>query len=334
MSVLLNYRGSGAGDVYDQYHSVVSREFHDGELGLGPDPVINVTLEKVIDYPIIVAKLRARNKVSYRRRLSHIRRNKTDFQTAWLIRRGGVRVVQANGTIVTGERSAAMYDSTAPFFVELMMDAQGFHESLMLFIPRHVFRTKVGSMSNFNLSFPLTSGPGLVAEQALTLICDHGASVSRATLEPLANCALGGLASCMAAKVPPPLSISERRGADIERYIMQNLGDPDLSATAVAKACNVSIRYLHYILKSGGHMFSTLVWSARLEKARDWIRSADMGDRPVGEIGQMCGYKSVSHFRRQFRARYGLSPKQYREQHLAGARGADGAVRPGRPLDS
>lgn len=190
------------------------------------------------------------------------------------------------------------------------------HDSLIAFIPMHLFRSKVGNFANFNLSFSLASGAGLIADRMLSMMYGHGQSASRRLLETLSDCALAAMAGCIADQVTPALSVSERRIAEIERQIMQHLGDPNLSATSVAQGCNMSIRYLHYILKASGRTLSSLLWNARLDRACETMRSVGAKRQSVHEIAQICGYKSVAHFRRQFRSRYGVSPKQYRERYV------------------
>lgn len=48
----------------------------------------------------------------------------------------------------------------------------------------------------------------------------------------------------------------------------------------------------------------------RLERARDYLT---YGDISVGEISELLGYASVSHFIKEFGLAYGASPLRYRK---------------------
>ena len=52
----------------------------------------------------------------------------------------------------------------------------------------------------------------------------------------------------------------------------------------------------------------------RLEKARELLEESFMR---VKEVGSTIGMSDQSHFVRNFKAKYGLSPSEYRKQHWA-----------------
>ena len=51
----------------------------------------------------------------------------------------------------------------------------------------------------------------------------------------------------------------------------------------------------------------------RFQKAVVLLMETDL---PVEEIAANVGYENMSYFYRQFKARYGMTPRQYRLQHI------------------
>ncbi len=117
-------------------------------------------------------------------------------------------------------------------------------------------------------------------------------------------------------------NICNQRTDEIIAYIGMHLSNPDLCATAVARACGISPRYLCYLLKLKNTSFSVLLWEQRLKKAHEWLLSSDTGHYTIGEIAYMNGFKTAAHFSRLFRHYYGYSPREMRRSGAQSGRAA------------
>ena len=83
------------------------------------------------------------------------------------------------------------------------------------------------------------------------------------------------------------------------------------TVTSLAYECHISEAYFRRIFKeSMGEAPSVYCKRLRLEKACDYLT---YGDISVGEISELLGYASVSHFIKEFGLAYGASPLQYRK---------------------
>jgi AraC-like DNA-binding protein len=93
----------------------------------------------------------------------------------------------------------------------------------------------------------------------------------------------------------------------------------DLTAESLAEIAGVSLRTLQRIFRERFDT-SPMSWlmEARLLEAARLIRG---GDDPVTKIAYRVGFKDPSHFTRRFKARFGVSPNEFR-------RGAEGAPQP------
>ena len=86
----------------------------------------------------------------------------------------------------------------------------------------------------------------------------------------------------------------------------------DASLASLAERYAVSLSYLSRTIHAQtGSTFKELLRARRLERAAELLTATAL---PLGEILPMLGYDNSSYFHRIFRARYGCTPKEYREQ--------------------
>lgn len=94
--------------------------------------------------------------------------------------------------------------------------------------------------------------------------------------------------------------------------IRERFCEHELDATAVAKAIQISPRYLHKILAQHGTTFLRELFAVRLDQAMAMLTNPRFAEVAVAEIGWRCGFCDPSHFSRRFKARFGGSPGLFR----------------------
>jgi len=96
----------------------------------------------------------------------------------------------------------------------------------------------------------------------------------------------------------------------------------ELSLEALAQAVNLSPSRLHNVFKSETGMSpARYLKTLRLERAKELLEASFLS---VKEIRVKVGIGDESHFVRDFRKAYGLSPTQYRARHRAPPPRAEG----------
>ncbi|WP_241292164.1 helix-turn-helix domain-containing protein [Burkholderia stabilis] len=100
------------------------------------------------------------------------------------------------------------------------------------------------------------------------------------------------------------------------RHISKHLSDHTLSAVTVAKHFRISPRYLHKLFEPSDKSFAQTVINLRLEYCVKMLAHASHHIK-ISEIAYRCGFGDISHFGRIFRKKYGVSPREYRNDHLA-----------------
>lgn len=94
-------------------------------------------------------------------------------------------------------------------------------------------------------------------------------------------------------------------------YIFENIGGTVRLSRAAEIAGMSSSAFSRYFKTASGHTFSDMVVRLRLAEA---CRLLETTDKPIARISEDAGYSNLSNFNRQFRSRYGLTPREYRKQ--------------------
>ncbi|HEX4241874.1 MAG TPA: AraC family transcriptional regulator [Steroidobacteraceae bacterium] len=108
----------------------------------------------------------------------------------------------------------------------------------------------------------------------------------------------------------PPVYMTARQLKTTTDYIETHL-DHDLSLAHLAAAPAMSpFRFARAFKMATGRSPRQYVIARRLERAKELLRSCP---REIGDIADMVGFATLSHFSASFRRHCGVSPKRYRE---------------------
>lgn len=95
------------------------------------------------------------------------------------------------------------------------------------------------------------------------------------------------------------------------RYIDSRLDDHELGATAIARDHGCSVRSLQALFAKRGQTMTSQIRQRRLEACREVLCSKDCPDR-INHVAMRFGFDDAAHFSKLFKATYGMSPRQYR----------------------
>ena len=97
--------------------------------------------------------------------------------------------------------------------------------------------------------------------------------------------------------------------ARAKRIIRARLVDPDLSLSDVARACGLSLRYLHDLFRDDGRTAREYLQGERLLSARRMLERSSAGGAGVTDVCMACGFSNPSQFSTAFRRAFGVSPR-------------------------
>jgi AraC family transcriptional regulator, positive regulator of tynA and feaB len=161
-------------------------------------------------------------------------------------------------------------------------------------------------------------GVGAIASAALRALAAGTAPLDAAEARAVADqvsrlLALSlGRPAAPAAKAPRALLLA---GAIDE--IESGLSDHGLAPEHVAERIGVSTRYLHQLFSERGLSFGRHLLARRLEHCKRDLADLEQVQVSIGEIAWNRGFQDPSHFGRAFKARYRLTPGQWRTRARA-----------------
>jgi AraC-like DNA-binding protein len=140
-----------------------------------------------------------------------------------------------------------------------------------------------------------------------------GASLARNAVD-LVNTVLRDQLDATAPTVPIRRGVLVR---EVLEYIDANLGDPELSPSAIASAHFISTRYVHAIFRDLGVTVSEWIVRRRLEQCRRELTDPRRMDDSIASIAARAGLSSASYFSQAFRKHFGESATEVRNHALA-----------------
>ncbi len=96
-----------------------------------------------------------------------------------------------------------------------------------------------------------------------------------------------------------------------KHYIANHYRNASLNPEQIAVGAFATVSYLNRLFRVQGTTLMQYVWDLRLKLAKDLLcASHDQSPICIQTIAEQCGFTSHSHFSRQFKRKYGITPSQ------------------------
>jgi AraC-like DNA-binding protein len=298
-----------------------AKRYYKGETTLeanAQSPHLDLTM---LSSPYPMARVRSRSKYVFRRSWDDIRDNKENVVTLRYMKSGSMSVSQLGKTCQMKAGDFSFTRSNIPFFYENQPNLDEPVDWVFILFPLEVVHRHFPNGVPICTSIATAGDRQLAMPRIMSMLCEVAESIDRNVTDHLINALLQEaaiLAEQQGAQVGPRQSIGEKRIEDIISYITLHMANPELTMSAVAQGCKISPRYLCHLLKEHKTTFSQLLWTGRLNESKVWLCKLDKRHYGISEIAYMTGYKSVAHFSRMFRERFGCAPREFRRLHASG----------------
>lgn len=230
-------------------------------------------------------------------------------------RTGETRVSQDGRDVIVRGRGMFLVDSQRPFEVDL----RTFCSSVVVRVPRAKLEARIGNVSDLTAR-PITpsSGIGAVAMGFLELLPAEAERIDDVAGLKVAEQMLDLLALTFTAAENRGATLSSPRATALTRLkatVERLLIEPGLKPERVAAETGISVRYANALLAEEHTSIERYVAERRLDRCRLALEDATQSHRAISEIAFNWGFSDLSHFGRRFKARYGLTPTEYRRQY-------------------
>jgi transcriptional regulator GlxA family with amidase domain len=101
--------------------------------------------------------------------------------------------------------------------------------------------------------------------------------------------------------------------AHLRNLARQRIGDPTLNVGQLAKAANISTRFLHSLFHGSDLTPMRLVKQLRLQECHRGLRDPALATKSIKDISAIHGYLRPDQFARDFRQQFGMSATQVRD---------------------
>lgn len=234
-----------------------------------------------------------------------------------LIQKEGQGALRQGGRVaLTSPGDCVLNDCSRPYEFDFSGPVHG------AYVLRFDRRLLAGQVSNFEdlcaTTIPASDPAGhLLATMAQSLQVHLGTLSPRASggisnaLMSVVSAALAGLSSVAAG----PMRLRAYHLLRIRQHVRENLRDPDLTLASVAQAVQLSPDHIRRIFRTEAMSLSRTIWHERLELCKRELEDPLHARRSVSDIAFSAGFSDPAHFSREFRRRFGETPREWRAMH-------------------
>lgn len=271
-----------------------------------------------------VARVKASPMAALRSR-RHVDASGEDDYLLALHVRGIARAAQDGRSVALEAGDLALFDSSRPYVIEFY--GAGSFEHVIYRVPRRALDSRCCSLAGATaVRVPITAAEGKLAAPYLNTLATLAPPRTRSA-EQFAVTAIDLLVAALLAATGGVCAEPETSARSVLALIRQRavarIADHDLSPASVAAASFISVRQLHRLFASQGTSFGTFVREERLRRCRRDLADPRLTQQTIGEIAARWGCPSAAHFTRIFTARYGITPRDFRQSTKVGAPPAD-----------
>jgi AraC-like DNA-binding protein len=299
-------------DRYDYYRAGAAGEFAPVTVSGGAPGALFATMSvaQIGPFKVETVTWGADSELVARRTHRLIRACDPECYRLFVPANAGPQMEQAGNQVSFRARDVALYDLSRPWQATHRPTREPMRV-IMLTFPRALVPISRATIEPVigRLMPRAVPGRGLVA-QFLVEVSETPANVDA---EVLLECVVG----LIRRRIGQQEGVSPRtrrllQMMRIRSIIGRHLGDPALDPEGIAKAANISPRYLHAIFQDAELSPMQLVKRIRLEECRRGLQDPALATTPIKDIIAAHGYVRSDQFARDFKQLYGVSASEVR----------------------
>lgn len=242
---------------------------------------------------------------------SHIARHVDGAFGILHILEGKEVITQGQHEVLLNPGDTLVWDSTRPMRFSVL---EKLHK-LTIFVPqKQLFEHLPQSQDFCGTPIRFLTPLGKIIGNNIRVLGDHCHELDSSEFFPVLRGVLGLIS---AALVGGSESRSrQHRGLlqQIKDYVAANINDPLLNAASIARANNISKRYLYRLFEKEEISISDLIRVQRLQLCKEAISLNARRHTTLTEIALCNGFNDIAHFSKLFKHHYGVSPRGFRDE--------------------
>ena len=164
------------------------------------------------------------------------------------------------------------------------------------------------------------SGAGLIASTFARLLPDQASKLSGPAQGQIALQLLDLVVLALKESEGDTVIHSSARLASLLRLksvVETNLTNCNVTCEQLAAEAGISVRYANQLLDAEETSLQRLLFSQRIAKCQAALSDPAQMHRQITDVAYSWGFSDVSHFGRLFKAKTGLTPREFRRQSFA-----------------
>lgn len=233
-----------------------------------------------------------------------------------LLNEGNARVLQDGRETLVGVNDAVLVDPSRP----LCMDTTAIRANL-IDVPAGHLREILPQVDGLTATrIPCQKSSGMVLKAAMDQIFGLPPNSADQVIDHVADAVPHLLAATLSAlpeaKQVVPRQVQANHRQRVLEFVRTRLHDRDLRPQMIAQALDLSLRYIHDLFADSPPTLMHRIWNERLERCRDELGMPSLAQRSISEMAYRWGFNHPAHFSRAFAARFGQSPRAFRQGAL------------------
>jgi AraC-like DNA-binding protein len=304
------FSGRAAGTRWDH---VIENLFGAGENCLGHDhsffgeirhaPLGQVEISKVVS-----------SRERSRRTPKHVTNDRCDCYILVGGVSGTVTLQQGGVQTQIAPRGFVFYCASRPY------EWQHMHKTVVhnIAVPDFLMKARLRNVDQYaGRSFANTGGMWRIVEDMIDSTLRELHTIPDATSYQLGAQIVDLLSLALEGDGRLSLSEASSRNAVYQRcvgFIRGNLLDSVLGPELIANTMGVSVRSLHRIFAENGTTVTECIREERLAAAMRYLQNPGNAEISISEVAYRTGFRSHSHFSQAFRAKFGVTPSDWRRR--------------------
>ncbi|WP_086932699.1 helix-turn-helix domain-containing protein [Agarilytica rhodophyticola] len=235
-----------------------------------------------------------------------------------LQRKGEVNVSHKGYDIKIAEGSACIIDPTHSYHMQVGESV----DQMVLTVKREkVLSLRRGIQSKLLHRTPISfdSDKARFADNMVSTLCESGQRVDGSyayrVLDLAADMMLDHIGNTL---FPEQLTFTgikrKQLREEVKAYIEGHLCEEWLTPVAISEQFKVTRRYLDSLFADEATTTSKYITQRRISRVAALLRLPEYQHMTISVIAYNVGFNDLSYFNRQFKARFGVSPKNFRHQ--------------------